>query len=133
MSDNEPSLLSIGPSSVVVAFIYDVRDQTGKTRPCLVIKTKESRALVLAITTSFDPKNLQADEIKLPYSENCVTGLDKPNVVKCSWFDVIDLSCCTQVGRVPPKLMKPIIETFRRVNSGAEVEAKIQKRKDDLG
>lgn len=131
MADDESSAKDIGPSSVVQAFIYDVQDRNGKTRPCLVIKSEELKVLVLAITTTFDPDNLQPDEIKLPYSENCGTGLDKPNVVKCKWFDVIELRRCILVGRIPAKLMGPIIETFRRVNSESEVKVKLQQRKNE--
>ena len=129
--EDESPAKDICPSSVVLAFIYDVQDRNGKTRPCLAIKSEELKALVLAITTTFDPDNLQPDEIRLPYSENCGTGLDQPNVVKCRWFDVIELWRCTQIGRVPAKLMGPIIETFRRVNSESEVKKKLEQSKND--
>lgn len=99
---------SIRVGSIVEAFVLDRRGENGKVRPSLVIQVDRDDVFVVCITSTFSPNALGADEIRLPYGELCNTGLSKPSVVVCSWFERIETSLCNKIGFVPSKLMVPI-------------------------
>lgn len=99
---------SIKVGSIIEAFVLDRRGENGKVRPSLVIQVDLDDVFVVCITSTFSPNDLAADEIKLPYGNSCNTGLTKPSVVVCSWFERIQKPLCNKIGFAPSKLMVPI-------------------------
>lgn len=113
----------IRQSSILEAFVLDRRNENGKLRPVLVITVDGSTAIVVCISTSFDPDALTADEIELPYGNGCKTGLTKPSVAVCKWIDRVQLSDCKKIGSLPAKLMVAVADRLRQLS----VEAKARK------
>jgi hypothetical protein len=103
---------------VVVAPVFDRQEGNPKRRPNLVLKVFPERgeALVVSITSTFDPKNLlpfQIDEIpwRLGVPKAC-TGLTRPSVIDCDWSTIVPTAQCQAIGYMPKLLVRKAQDTY---------------------
>lgn len=113
----------LSQGAVVLAVLLDPNGRNPKRRPAVVITATtdileygNDEIHVAGITTKFDPSNLQADEVIVPYSRsgNARTGLTEKSVVKCDWLKTVSCSDVQVIGHLPGEHLYQVIQ---RVNS----------------
>lgn len=103
--------LSVG--DVVWVPMIDPQGQNRKPRTAGVVDLLgESECVVVAITSSFDPNNLEKFLVTgLPFKSGkppCRSGLDRASVAACYWYAIEQVSNCKKVGGLQITLVAAI-------------------------